>query len=310
MKKVVLISTGAVIAGFLAWSPLALAQGKTAKACTEEWRADKANFQAKGITEKAYVAQCRAGAAPAATAAPARAPNIPPSPPIARVPGSTTGAKTAKACTEEWRADKANFQAKGITERAYVAACRAGTAPTATAAPGPAPTAAPPPLTRAPESGTRAKTAKACTEEWRADKANFQAKGITERAYVAACRAGTVATPTVAPAPAPAPAPTTTTAAPPPPTAPSASRRPAEPPYGTTQRAPSTGSPSGVGQYVTEAQAKASCPGDTVVWVNLRSKIYHFAGTRNYGNTKDGAYMCERDTASQGMRAAKNEQHP
>ena len=61
---------------------------------------------------------------------------------------------------------------------------------------------------------------------------------------------------------------------------------------------------------VFEAQEKANCPIDTVVWVNLRSKIYHFSGTRNYGNTKDGAYMCERDTAAQGMRAAKNEQHP
>ncbi|SHN66193.1 hypothetical protein SAMN05444170_0869 [Bradyrhizobium erythrophlei] len=245
MKKVVLISTGAVLAGFLIWSPLALAQGKTAKACTEEWRADKANFQAKGVTERAYVAQCRAGAAPTTTAAPAPAPNIAPPPPVARAPDSTTGAKTAKACTEEWRADKANFQAKGVTERAYVAACRAGT----------------------------------------------------------------VATPTVGPAPAPAP--TTTTAAPPPPApAPTATRPTAEPPYGTTQRAPSTGSPSAAGQYSTEAQAKASCFGDTVVWVNLRSKIYHFAGTHNYGNTMNGAYMCERDTAAQGMRAAKNEQHP
>jgi hypothetical protein len=217
MKKVVLISTGAIIAGCLGWSAPALAQGKTAKACTEEWRADKANFQAKGITEKAYVAQCRAGAA--ATAAPAPAPPLAPPPPIARAPDNSAGVKTAKACTQEWRADKANFQAKGITERAYVAACRAGTAPTATAAPGPAPApAAPPPVATAPESGTGAKTAKACTEEWRADKANFQAKGITERAYVAACRAGTVATPTVAPAPAP----TTTTAAPPPPAPPPA----------------------------------------------------------------------------------------
>ena len=304
MKKVVLISTGAVIAGFFAWSLPALAQEKTAKACTEEWRADEANFQAKGVTEKAYVAQCRAGAATAP------APTIAPPLPVARAPDNSAGAKTAKACTEEWRAGKANFQAKGITERAYVAACRAGTVPTATAAPGPAPTMAPPPpIATAPESGTGAKTAKACTEEWRADKANFQAKGITERAYVAACRAGTEATPTVAPAPAP----TTTTAAPPPPAplpAPTASRPSAEPPYGTTQRASSTGSPSGAGQYATEAQAKGSCLGDTVVWVNLRSKIYHFAGTHNYGNTKDGAYMCERDTAAQGMRAAKNEQHP
>src|SRR5579871_5741003 len=105
MKRVILISTGAIIAGLFAWSSLALAQGKTAKACTEEWRADKASFQAKGITEKAYVAQCRAEAAPTATApAPTAAP-----PPIARAPDSNGGGKTAKACTEEWRADRANF---------------------------------------------------------------------------------------------------------------------------------------------------------------------------------------------------------
>jgi hypothetical protein len=226
-------------------------------------------------------------------------------------------AKTAKACTEEWRADKAGFQAKGITEKAYVADCRAGTASTPAAAPAPT-AAAPAPMSPPPAAtNTGQKTAKACTEEWRADKAGFQVKGITERAYVAACRAGTVATPATAPAPAPAPttaapaptqAPASTTAAPAP--APSASRPSAQTPYGTTERGPSTGSPSGAGQFANEAQAKGTCPGDTVVWVNLRSKIYHFAGTHNYGNTKDGAYMCERDTAAQGMRAPKNEQHP
>jgi hypothetical protein len=54
---------------------------------------------------------------------------------------------------------------------------------------------------------------------------------------------------------------------------------------------------------------KARCPTDTVVWVNLTSKIYHFSGT-GYGNAKHGAYMCEHDTAAAGMRAAKNETHP
>ena len=107
MKKVVLISTGAVIAGFFAWSLPALAQEKTAKACTEEWRADEANFQAKGVTEKAYVAQCRAGAATAP------APTIAPPLPVARAPDNSAGAKTAKACTEEWRAGKSKFPGKG-----------------------------------------------------------------------------------------------------------------------------------------------------------------------------------------------------
>jgi hypothetical protein len=220
-------------------------------------------------------------------------------------------AKTAKACTEEWRADKAGFQAKGITEKAYVASCRAGTAATPAAAPSPTATAPSPVAPSPAATNAGQKTAKACTEEWRADKAGFQAKGITEKVYVAACRAGTVATPATAPTPAPptaAPTPAPTTAAPAP--APSASRPSAQTPYGTTERGRSTGSPSGAGQFANEAQAKATCPGDTVVWVNLRSKIYHFAGTHNYGNTKDGAYMCERDTAAQGMRPAKNEQHP
>jgi hypothetical protein len=75
-------------------------------------------------------------------------------------------------------------------------------------------------------------------------------------------------------------------------------------------RAPAAGTPTGAGQFATEAQAKARCPQDTVVWVNLDSKIYHFAGYKDYGNTKTGAYMCEGNTAAGGFRAAKNEKHP
>jgi len=49
----------------LSASSLAVAQQKTAKVCAEEWQADKATNQANGITEKAYVAQCRAGSSKA-----------------------------------------------------------------------------------------------------------------------------------------------------------------------------------------------------------------------------------------------------
>ena len=154
----------------------------------------------------------------------------------------------------------------------------------------------------------QAKTAKACTEEWRADKANFQAKGITEKAYVASCRAGTASTPAAAPGPAPtAAAPAQSPATPAPPAPRPTAAAPTQAPAVPSTR---TGSPSAAGQFATEAEAKATCPADTVVWVNLTSKIYHFSGTHNYGTTKNGAYMCERDTAAQGMRAAKNEQHP
>jgi hypothetical protein len=223
--------------------------------------------------------------------------------------GSIAQQKTAKACAEEWRADKANNQAKGITEKAYVAACRTGTSPSPTAA-APAPALAPAPAATAPAPAAGGqKTAKACTEEWRADKANNQAKGITEKAYVAACRNGTTPSPTAAaPAPAPAPAPTATAPSPAP-AAPSVART-APSPAAPAPRAPSAGTPSGSGQFATEAQAKSHCPSDTVVWANLNSKIYHFSGTHNYGNTKSGAYMCESETSAAGIRAAKNEAHP
>src|ERR1035437_8828400 len=220
MKKQLSILACTLVIGVGAVSSHAWAQAKTAKACTEEWRADKAGFQAKGITEKAYVADCRAGTASTPAAAPAPAPTAAAPRPMAPTATTTDGQKTAKACTEEWRADKAGFQAKGMTEKAYVADCRAGAPSTPAASPAPAPTAAAPrPMAPAATATAGEKTAKACTEEWRADKAGFQAKGITEKAYVADCRAGTATTPAAAPAPAPtaaAPrpmAPTATTAA-------------------------------------------------------------------------------------------------
>jgi hypothetical protein len=157
------------------------------------------------------------------------------------------------------------------------------------------------------------KTAKECREEWRANKAANQASGVTEKAYVAQCRGGAApAQPTAAPVPPPAPAPTAAPAAPAPaPTAAAPPARPVPPATTAVRPAPSTpAGPVGANQFSAEAQAKAHCPSDTVVWVNLKSKVYHFSGSKDYGTTKHGAYMCERDTAAAGMRAAKNETHP
>src|SRR5262245_40240231 len=53
---------------------------KTIKSCQEEWRAKRALNEVTGMTEKAYVEQCRAGNAPASrptTATPAAAPSVP-----------------------------------------------------------------------------------------------------------------------------------------------------------------------------------------------------------------------------------------
>ena len=39
----------------------------------------------------------------------------------------------------------------------------------------------------------------------------------------------------------------------------------------------------------------------TVVWANLSAKVYHFSGYKDYGKTKNGTYMCEKDVARQGF---------
>jgi hypothetical protein len=147
---------------------------------------------------------------------------------------------------------------------------------------------------------------KACQDEWRANKAGNQAKGITEKAYVEQCRAG------AAPAASPAASPETTPAKPAsapaaPPNAPAAPAAPA--PARSAKQSPAP-TPTGSGQFTTEALARGHCPADTVVWANLQSKIYHFASYKNYGTTKNGAYMCEMDANKQGFRASKTEKPP
>lgn len=232
---------------------------KTAKECTAEWRADKVGMQARGTTEKAYVDQCKGGAEPRApppSAKPAEAK------PAAPPPRQATGAKTAKDCTAEWRADKAGMQARGTTEKAYVEQCKAGgTAPSA-APPAPRPSAATPPQpSRAPAPATEAAPAPATAPQRPA--------------------------PATTAAPAPAPAPST--------------QQSSTPKGGPTLEA---------GQFADEASAKGRCPTDTVVWVNLPSKVYHFAGGKSYGTTKRGAYMCEKDAIAGENRASKSEKHP
>jgi hypothetical protein len=212
--------------------------------------------------------------------------------------------KTVKACTEEWRANKAANEAKGVTLKSFVTQCRAGgAAQTQTVPAAPAATqktAAPAP------AATGQKTVKACTDEWRANKDANQAKGVTLKAFVADCRAGktTTAQPTLFPTQQQQQQ-TRTTTAPPPPAA--------QPPQQRSTMGsapPAATAPTGANQYASENQAKFHCMNGTVVWANLDSKIYHFSGNKTYGQTKAGAYMCERDAMGQGMRAAKNEKHP
>ena len=123
----------AAIAGVMAFASPAAA--KTAKECRAEWTANKAANQAKGITEKAYVDKCKADtsaekpkAAPAATTAKEKTPAAKEKTAPKMAAPAAGEKKTVKECEAEWRANKAANQAKGITEKAYVAECREGKA--------------------------------------------------------------------------------------------------------------------------------------------------------------------------------------
>jgi plastocyanin len=138
---------------------------------------------------------------------------------------------------------------------------------------------------------------KQCGDEWKAAKANNTTNGMEWRGFLKQCRdqkegaAAPAAAPVAAPFSVPAsiaPAPMQTNAPKPKP----------------MQAARATGA----GEFSTELQAKGRCPGDTVVWVNTKGKshTYHYSGSRWYGNTKQGAYMCEADAGAAGYHASKS----
>jgi hypothetical protein len=142
----------------------------------------------------------------------------------------------------------------------------------------------------------------ACASQWKEAKAAGTTAGQTWPQFLAQCKAQRTSAPqpssaSIAP-PAPAPAPAT---------APAQSgslfpwwQQPAAP---AQTGAPA---PTGAGQFTTEAEARYRCPTDKVVWVNTKSRIYHYQGTHNYGHTKEGAYMCEADAKAAGDRASRS----
>ena len=137
---------------------------------------------------------------------------------------------------------------------------------------------------------------KQCGDEWKAAKENNTTNGMKWPEFLKQCRvqkegaAAPAAAPVSAPAPAPAPAPI----------APAPTYQPKPKPVQAAR-------PTGAGQFASEAEAKGRC-GNSVVWVNTRGKshTYHYAGSRWYGATKQGAYMCEADAGAAGYHASKS----
>jgi hypothetical protein len=306
MKQTLLIcGFSAILASSLLISSQSSA--KTVKACEDEWKANKSTIQASGKKKTDFMTECRAETAstepatPAAQPAPAASSNPPAAAPRVR------SAKTIRACAAEWTANKASLEASGKTRKDFITECRAGTETTAAAA---LSTGMTPRMAHA----AGKKTVKACEAEWKANKATIQASGKKKTDFMTECRAEPTSTQAAAPAPQPAPtqqpksdvaaAPQSTTAAQP------KSEATAAQPKSEAPAAPASHEPTASlasGQFTTEAAAKTHCPSDTVVWANTRSRIYHYASSRVYGHTKMGAYMCEKETAAAGIRAAKRE---
>jgi hypothetical protein len=207
---------------------------------------------------------------------------------VAAALGLATGAARAesvmKECGDQWKAAKAAGTTNGQTWQEFLKGCRAQQA----SAPASAPMAAPAPAPVAAAAPAHESVMKQCGDQWKAAKAAGTTNGQTWQEFLKSCRAQTAsapaAAPTMAPAPAPAPLPAAIQAALPKPAA----------------------TPTGAGQFTSAAEAKARCPSDTVVWVNTKSHIYHLEGTRSYGTTKQGAYMCEADANAAGDRASKS----
>jgi hypothetical protein len=85
----------------------------------------------------------------------------------------------------------------------------------------------------------------------------------------------------------------------------------AAPAFGATTT-PAASAPAHLGKipvadrFKTASAAAAHCPGDVVVWSTLsKSGSYHLSGSRYYGKTKHGAYVCEKDAKAAGFHQSK-----
>ena len=63
-----------------------------------------------------------------------------------------------------------------------------------------------------------------------------------------------------------------------------------------------------VAQTLVHTPPRLSCRGDKLVWVNTKSGVYHFKGERDYGSTKEGKFVCQKQADAEGDRPTKNGQ--
>lgn len=52
--------------------------------------------------------------------------------------------------------------------------------------------------------------------------------------------------------------------------------------------------------FAKEREAKQACPNDIVVWLNTKTKFYHYKGQPWYGTTTTGAFVCKAEADQAG----------
>jgi hypothetical protein len=226
-------------------------------------------------------------------------------------PTSANAESVMRTCASEWKQAQATGATGGQSWPQFLAQCR-----TTQASPAATPVSAPAPQSgslfpwsqpSAPASATTSTAGagqsvmKLCAGQWKDAKAAGTTGGQTWPQFLAQCRArqGSAAAPSGGFASAPAPAPASAPAQ-------SGSLFP----WWQSAPASAPGAPATprAGEYETELAARARCPSDTIVWANTPTRIYHYSGTRYYGHTRNGAYMCEADARTAGYRASRNRQ--
>lgn len=63
-----------------------------------------------------------------------------------------------------------------------------------------------------------------------------------------------------------------------------------------------------VKEFDMEAAAQKHCPKDAVVWSNVRGGgIFHVKGSKLYGRTTDGGYLCRKEAEEAGWKEYEND---
>jgi hypothetical protein len=58
----------------------------------------------------------------------------------------------------------------------------------------------------------------------------------------------------------------------------------------------------GLGLFRLKLQAQQHCPNDTVVWLDLKRRIYYVQGQRQYGRGRTAVFVCRKEAQRSGNR--------